>query len=294
MVYRIHRFQYLAPESLEEALSMLSQHKARAKVLAGGTDLLVRMKVSKVVPDYVISLRNVTGLDYIRQDNDGSLRIGALVTHRTIVDNPLIKESYRLLATACGKIGTPQIRNMGSIGGNLCNAGPSADSVPPLLVLEARLKLASVKGWREVPLAEFFAAPFQTVAEADELLTEVIIPPLPPRTGGSYQWLTKITAVDETLVGVAALAVMDGREGRIVKDIRIALCSVAPMPIRARQAEKFLRGKKADSGLIGEAAAMVANETKPRSRADYRKRMSAALAKRAITEAIARARLGET
>jgi carbon-monoxide dehydrogenase medium subunit len=154
------------------------------------------------------------------------------------------------------------------------------------MVLEARLKLASVKGWREVPLAAFFTGPFRTVMEADELLAEIIIPPLPPQTGGSYQWLTKITAVDETLVGVAALVVMDGKEG-VVKDARIALCSVAPTPMRAEQAEEVLRGKEVDQGVIEAAAAVVVNETRPRSRADYRKRMSAVLTERAIKEAIA-------
>ncbi len=287
MIYRMPKFEYLAPNTLEETLSLISRYRAAARVMAGGTDLLVRLKERKAVPDYLIGLGNVTDLDYIRQDDEGSLRIGALTTHQSIIDSDLIKGGYELLATACRKIGTPQIRNMGTIGGNLCNAGPSADSVPSLLVLEAKLKLASVRGWREVSLDGFFTGPFQTVLEEDELLTEIIIPPLLPWTGGSYQYLTKITAVDETLVGVAALVVMDGKEG-VVKDVRIALCSVAPTPIRARQAEEVLRGKEVSDGVIEKIAIAVANETRPRSRADYRKRMSAVLAKRALKEAIAR------
>ena len=257
-------------------------------MMAGGKDLLVRMKERKATPGYLINFGNVKDLDYVRQDNDGGLRIGALTTHQSIIDSNLVKGVYGLLAAACRKIGTPQIRNMGSIGGNLCNAGPSADSAPPLLVLEAKLKLTSAKGGREVALDRFFTDPFKTVMEDDELLTEIILPPMPSRTGGSYQWLTKITAVDETLVGVAVLVVMDDRKGK-VKDARIALCSVAPTPIRAKKAEDVLRGKEVQDGLIEEVAMVVASETRPRSRADYRRRMSAVLAKRAIKEALARA-----
>lgn len=286
MIYRMPKFDYLALKTLGEALSFLSDYQGKAKVLAGGTDLLIRMKKNKVTPAYLISLRNLTDLDYIRKE-DGGLKIGALTTHQSIADSDLVKGSYGLLATACCKIGTPQIRNMGTIGGNLCNAGPSADSAPPLLVLEAKLRLASVRGWREVSLDGFFTAPFQTIMEPDELLTEIIIPPLPPKSGSSYQWLTKITAIDETLVGVAALIIVDDK--RVVKDARIALCSVAPTPMRARQAEKGLIGKKVDDEAIGEVAMTVANEISPRSRADYRRRMSAVLAKRAIKEALARA-----
>ncbi len=285
MIYRMPKFEYLAPRTLEEALSLLSQYKERAKVLAGGTDLLVRMKERKATPAYLIDFGNVKDLDYVRRDNEGGLRIGALATHQSIVDSNLVRGGYGLLATACHKIGTPQIKNMGTIGGNLCNAGPSADSAPPLLVLEAKLKLASAKGWREVTLDRFFTGPFQTVMKDDELLTEIILPPVPPRTGGSYQWLTKITAVDETLVGVAALVVVDDKKG-IVKDARIALCSVAPTPMRAKKAEEVLRGREVKDGLIEEVAMVAASETRPRSRADYRKRMSAVLAERAIKEAI--------
>lgn len=288
MIYRMPKFEYLAPRTLEETLSLLSQYKGGAKVMAGGTDLLVRMKERKATPAYLINFGNVKDLDYVRQDNDGGLRIGALTTHQSIVNSNLVKGGYGLLAAACRKIGTPQIRNMGTIGGNLCNAGPSADSAPPLLVLEAKLNLSSAKGRREVALDRFFTDPFQTVMEDDELLTEIILPPLPPRTGSSYQWLTKITAVDETLVGVAALVVMDDKKG-IVKDARIALCSVAPTPIRAKKAEEVLRGKEVQDGLLEEVAMVVASETRPRSRADYRRRMSAVLAKRAIKEALARA-----
>lgn len=287
MVYKMKRFEYFAPEGLEEALLLLLEYKGRAKVLAGGTDLLVKMKEGKVTPTYLIGLARIPGLDYIRQDKEGGLRIGALTTHQSIADSDLLKGSYELLSTACRKIGSPQIRNMGTIGGNLCNGGPSADSAPPLLVLEAKLNLVSARGQREVSLDKFFSSPFQTVMEEDELLTEIKIPLLPARTGSSYQWLTKVTSVDETLVGVAVLVVM-GDKDRIVKDIRIALCSVAPVPMRAGKAEKIMRGKEIEDEQIEEAAKLAVEEIMPRSRADYRTKMSAVLLKRAIKEAITR------
>lgn len=287
MIYRMPRFDYLAPGSVEEAVSLLSQYGEKAKVLAGGTDLLVSLKHRKVGPGYLIGLSGLAGLEYIRQDSH-ALRIGALTTHQSIAGSELVKGNYGLLATACGKVGSPQIRNMGTIGGNLCNAGPSADSAPPLLVLDARLKLVSTRGQREVPLKGFFTGPFQTILERDELLTEIIVPSLSPRTGGSYQFLNKTTAVDETLVGVAALVVM-GDHPKLVEDIRIALCSVAPAPMRVSRAESVLTGREATSGAIEEAAAAVANETLPRSRTDYRRKMSAVLTRRAIREALAEA-----
>jgi len=222
-----------------------------------------------------------------RNNDDGGLRIGALTIHQSIVESNLVQGGYELLATACRKIGTPQIRNMGTIGGNLCNASPSADSIPPLLVLGAKLKLASAKRWREVPLETFFIGPFQTVMENDEVLTEIIIPQLPLHAYGSYQWLTKITAIDETLVGIAALIVVNDK-GKFITDVRIALSSVASMPMRANKAEDVLRGNEIKSELIEGAAIAVASEVNPRSRADYRRRMSSVLTKRVINEALAR------
>lgn len=282
MFYRMPRFEYFAPAGLEEALSLLSRFRGGARLLAGGTDLIVRMRERKDTPNCLVSLGNVAGLDYI-QPSDGRLRIGAMTTHQAIAASAVVRDRYRLLAAACGKVGTPQIRNMGTIGGNLCNAGPSADSAPALLALDARVRLASAAGQREVPLGEFLAGPFQTAIAPDEVLTEVVIPPLPPRAASSYKWLTKVTAVDETLAGVAVVLVM---EAQIVADIRIALCSVAPAPFRARRAEAVLRGRQISNALVEEAAAVVAQESRPRSRPEYRRKMSAVLTRRAIEDAL--------
>ena len=276
-------FEYLEPKSAEEAVQLLSKYGDKAKVLAGGTDLLISMKKRKIIPQYVVYVKGIPELDYIQFSQEAGLKIGALATHSTIADSPIIKDKFELLATACGKVGTPQVRNMGTIGGNICQGGPSQDTIPSLLVLDAKLKLVSSNGERIVPIDQFFIAPFKTALHAAELLTEIQIPPLPPRSAGCYKWFTKIVTVDETLVGVAVLMSRDSTDD-ICSDIKIALCSVAPTPMRARRAEEVLRGKKIDNKLIDQAAQVAAGETKPRSRADYRRRMTRVLVAEAITE----------
>lgn len=286
---RLPKFEYLAPKTVEEACSLLQEHRGKAKVMAGGTDLLPKMKQRRIVPQYLIGLRGIPDLDDIVYSEAEGLRIGALATHQYIVDSPVINEKFGLLATACHKVGTPQIRNMGTIGGNICNAGPSQDAITPLLALDAKLKLVGLQGERIIPLEDFLTGPFETVLDEAELLTEVQVPTPPPRSAGCYQWLTKITTGDETLVGVAALVVLDSGDG-VLSDIRIALCSVAPTPIRARRAEEVLRGKRIEGGLVEEAAQVAAAETMPRSRADYRRKMTTVLVKRAINEVLQKIR----
>jgi len=275
-------FDYLAPKTIKEACSFLSQYAGRASVIAGGTDLLITMKKRQASPQYVVSLKGIPELDYIHYNQEDGLKIGALATLQSIASSSIIKDKFELLRTACNKIGIPQVRNMGTIGGNICNAGPSQDSIPPLLVLDARLKLVGLQAERVVPVDKFFIGPFQTVLDKAELLTEIQIPTPPPRSDGCYQWLTKITEADETLVGVAVLITLD--TDSICKDIKIGLCSVAPTPIRARKAEEMLRGKKLESKIIEQAAQVAAEETRPRSRADYRRQMTNILVKRAVNE----------
>ena len=278
------RFNYLAPKTVDEACSLLDKYQGAAKVMAGGTDLLVSMKKREISPQYIINIKAIPGLDNIHYSQEDGLTIGALATLHSIANSPIIKEKFVPLATAGRKVGTPQVRNMATIGGNICNGGPSQDTIPSLLILEAELKLISPQGVRVVPVDKFFTAPFQTVLNQAELLTEIQIPTPPPGSSGCYQWLTKITASDETLVGVAVLITLDSAGG-LCKDIRIGLCSVAPTPIRARQAEELLRGKKIEDELVEKVAQVAADETRPRSRANYRRRMTSALVRRAINEA---------
>lgn len=276
-------FEYLEPGTTEEAVQILSKYGDKARVLAGGTDLLISMKKRQITPKYVVYIKAIPELDYIKYSQGAGLKIGALATHSAIAGSPIIKDKFELLSTACDKVGTPQVRNMGTIGGNICKGGPSQDTIPPLLVLEAKLKLIGLHGERIVPIDEFFIAPFKTALQEAELLTEIQIPTPAPRSAGCYKWFTKTVTVDETLVGVAILMSLDSTDG-ICSDIKIGLCSVAPTPFRARRAEEVLRGKKVDNTLIEQAAQVAAEEAKPRSRADYRRRMTKVLVTEAVNE----------
>lgn len=277
-------FEYFEPRTVEEACSLLQKYKGKAKLLAGGTDLLINLKEKKITPQYIIGINSIKNLDNIAYSDGKGLKIGTLATHQSIADSLIIKERFNFLGTACFKVGTPQVRNMGTIGGNVCMAGPSQDTPPVLLSLDAKLKLVSPKGERIAPIDEFFVGPFKTVLSDVEILTEIQIPNPPQPSEGCYQWLTKITGADETLVGIAVLLVLDPKDW-ICNDIRIGLTSVAPTPMRAKRAESMLRGKKMEDALIEEVAKMAADETRPRSRPDYRRKMTAVLTKRAINEA---------
>ena len=275
------RFDYLAPKTINEACLLLSKYGDKAKIMSGGTDLLVSMRQKKITPGYVINIKGIPKLDYIHYSQKEGLKIGALATLQSIAASPIIGERFGLLRTACDKIGTPQIRNMGTIGGNICNGGPSQDSIPSLLVLGATLKVVSLERERIVPIDEFFICPFQTTLNRSELLTEIQIPTPPPGSAACYQWLSKRNEVDETLVGVAVLLTSDSI-GNFCRDIKIGLCSVATTPIRAMQAEQMLHGQKIESKTIELAARVAAEETSPRSRAQYRRQMTSVLVKRAI------------
>lgn len=279
-------FEYFAPATMSEALMLLERYDGRAAVLAGGTDLLVSMKKKEKNPEYVINIKRIPELTYIEFNERDDLRIGSLATHEAIaeyiVNSPTLQDKFGLLASACNKVGTPQIRNMGTIGGNICQAGPSQDTPPVLLVLNAKLKLVSLRGERTIPIDEFFIAPFRTVLAEDELLTEICIPTPPPRSASCYQWRTKMSMVDETLAGVAILMILNPPD--ICKDIRIALCSVGPFPFRSKRAEQVLRGKKIEDKLVELVAKLAAEEISPRSRVDYRRKLCGILVKLAIYE----------
>ena len=274
---------YLEPESLTAACSLLSEYRGRAKLLAGGTDLVLNLKEGVIAPPYLVSLNRIPDLDDIDYDESGGLKIGARATHTSIATSPLVREKFPSLATACLKVGTPQVRNMGTIGGNISKAGPSQDTPPVLLTLDARIKLVSQEGERTVSVDDFFIAPFKTAMTETEILTEIQIPAPPPNSAADYRWLTKAAVADETLVGVAVLLALDSRK-EICQDIRIGLCSVAPTAVRARKAEDALRGKRLEEGLFRKVAEIAASETSPRSRAEYRRRMTDVLTRRAITE----------
>lgn len=285
---RLPRFEYLEPNTIEEALSLLSQHKGRAKVLAGGTDLLPKLKRREIeAPEYIIDLKGIPNLDYIKYDEVGGLRLGALVTIHAVEASPVVQERFGVLFEAVQSMASTQVRNRGTIAGNLCNAVPSADTAPALLTLEASLKLTSQEGERMVNVGDFFTGPNETVLTDEEILQEIQVPNLPPHSGGSYQKLIPRRSMDLAVVGVAAVVVA---EDGMCNDIRIALGAVAPTPIRARRAEDIVRGQKLADEVIERAAQIASEECHPisdhRASAQYRCDMVEVLTKRAIQQAI--------
>jgi carbon-monoxide dehydrogenase medium subunit len=284
---RLPKFNYLAPATLDEALSLLAQYKSKARVIAGGTDLVPKLKRREVkAPEYVIDLKGIPDLDKIRQDT-GGLTIGALVTIGVVESSPLIQQKFAILAQAAQSMASPQVRNRGTIAGNICNAVPSADSAPALLTLGARLKLISRKGERTINIEDFFTGPNRTALTDEEILLEIKIPDMPPKSKGVYLKLSPRRAMDLAIVGAAVVVVP---EDGICKDIRIALGAVAPTPLRTMKAETVLKGQKFNDNLIEKAAKAAAAEASPiddhRASAEYRRDMVEVLVKRAIKQAI--------
>jgi carbon-monoxide dehydrogenase medium subunit len=207
-------------------------------VIAGGTDLVVALKKKAVQPRRLISLHRLDELDYV-EERDGELRIGALSRHADLAAHPLLNQVLPIIPEAVGLIGSWQVRNVGTIGGNICNASPAADSAPPLLSLNARLILASTAGEQEVPIESFFTGPGESILEPDQILKEVVVTLPKHRSAGCYRKLRRRKAVDVSAAGVAFQAEM-GPDGRTLARVGISLGGVAPTPIRARAAEAAL------------------------------------------------------
>jgi len=270
-------------QSVEEAISLLAQKGDGARVIAGGTDLLVRMKKGEVVADRLINIGQVSELDYVSYRGDKGLRIGALTSIQTITKDQVIRVHLPALSEAAALLGTPTIRRQATIGGNLCNAAPSADMAPPLLLSEAEARMRSLSGERLIPLQDFFLGPGQTDVRQGELLTEILVPELPSGSRTVYLKHTRTRGADLAIVGVATMVQMDGR---IVKDARIALGAVAPVPMRAAEAEKSLVGRELDDRLLDETAEIASSEARPiddvRGSASYRRQLVRVLVKRAL------------
>ena len=205
MLRKIKEFEYFEPSTLSEAISLLAQYGGKAKILAGGTDLLIQMKQRSLTPKYLIDIKNISELDYINYKEDNGLKIGALVTHNSLANSAVIQEKFSLLVEASLAIGTVQTRNRGTVVGNICNSSPSADTPPALIALGASFKLKSITEERIVKAEDFFLSPFNNILKETELLTEIQVPNSPVHSAGTYLWLPKITSVDETLVGVGVL-----------------------------------------------------------------------------------------
>jgi carbon-monoxide dehydrogenase medium subunit len=286
-IRRLPKFEYHAPASLAEALGCLTRYH-NAKVFAGGTDVFVSMKRREIVPEHLINLKGVEELKHISYHAADGLRIGGCVTIGELERSEIIKGTFCILDDAIQVMASPQIRNLGTIGGNLCSALPSADTAPPLIAMGASVKLTGSKGERTVLVEEFFKGPGESILEHDEILTEILIPSPPENSGGSYFKLMRRNAMDLAVVSAAAFLILDGNK-RLCNNARIALGTVAATPIRASEAEGVVIKKEIDEDLAAEAGKAAAQEARPRSsiRASesYRREMVGVLTKRAIMEA---------
>ena len=285
----MRRFELALPESLDDCLRLLAQRGPETKLLAGGTDLLPQMKNSVVMPKRVIDLSGVARVKIVECDTKG-LRIGAAVPARQVEQDPRVREGYAAVAESAALLGSVQVRNLATVGGNICNAAPSADMAPPLVALEAQAVIAGPKGERRVPLSDFFTGVRKTVVGPDELLVEIFVPAPGPHSGGCYIRHTPRRELDIAVVGVASqVTIANG----VCAKARISLAAVAPTPVRATAAEAALEGKPLTPELIERAADLAGQAAKPisdqRGSADFRRHLVRILTRRTLTTALARA-----
>jgi CO/xanthine dehydrogenase FAD-binding subunit len=286
----VRRFEMAMPGSVDECLTVLAQRGSEAKLVAGGTDLVPQMKNGVTRPGCVVDISRLSELRSIALDASGGLRLGAAVAARQIERDARLSKAFPSLVESAALVGSIQIRNLATVGGNLCNAAPSADMAPPLIALEAEAVIAGPNRRRRVPLATFFEGVRKTVLGPDELLIELMVPAPGPRSGGHYLRHTPRRELDIAVVGVASqITLSNGVCGKA----RIALASVAPTPVRATAAERVLEGQPLTKERIEEAATLAVEAARPisdqRGSVDFRKHLVRVLTRRTLTTALARA-----
>ena len=271
------RFEYLEAHTLRQAIGMLQRHGQQARIVAGSTDFLVRWRAGFWHPEYVVNIQHIPGMSRVTFSRRNGLRFGALVTIQMLEQHPAIRQHYPALAAAAASFAGVQVRNLATVGGNICNASPSGDMLPALLAFGAECRLSGPDGHRQVPLDQLFTGPGRTVLAQDEVLTEIALPP--PARG----------AMDIATVGVASALTVD-RAG-VCTSARIALGAVAPTPLRARAAEEMLQGQILDADMLQAAADQAMSQATPiddvRGTADYRRQMVGVLTRRTLERAAA-------
>lgn len=285
----LNRFELLTPSNLNEALAQYAALGSQCKILAGGTDVLVEMHGGRIY-DCLMDIKNLEELKGVEYSPVSGLTIGALTTHRYLERMPLIKELYPALYDGVSQVGAVQTRYRGTIGGNICNAAPSGDSLGPLLALDARFAVQSIQGVREISFEDFFIGAKKTALVPGELLVKILIPSPPAKSGSAYTKYTRRKAMDLALLGVAVnLSIEDGIT---CKNIRISLSTSAPTVIRAKNAEQFLTGKELTEEVLKKAGIIASSEARPRSswRAseEYRRDLLKAIVPRTIRKALER------
>lgn len=287
----MREFDYAAPKTLQEALDLLSQSNGEGRPLAGGTDLIAQMKENRKSPALVVDVKRIPELDILSFDEKQGLRVGAAVSCTRIASFPATQEHYPALAEACGLIGSVQIQNRAAVGGNFCNATPSADTVPPILSYGGKVVISGPDGRRELAAENFFVGPGQTVLNKGEILVEIAIPMPPSHSGAAYLRFIPREEMDIAVAGVGSF-VQFSADGHRCEQARITLAAVAPTPVRAREAEEFLVGKAPDQPTFTQAGELAARAANPisdvRGSAAYRIELIKVLTRRSLQKALER------
>jgi aerobic carbon-monoxide dehydrogenase medium subunit len=282
-------FDYHAPNTLKEAVALLSQHKDSAKVLSGGQSLLPLLKLRLGQAGHLVDIGRIPGLEYIKEEG-GMLKIGGRTRESALERSELLRARYPILIDTTKVIADPLVRNMATVGGNLAHGDPGNDHPATMIALGAQVVAVGPKGERVIPIDDFFLGLFQTALQADEILTEIRIPTPPARSGGAYFKLER--KVGDYATAAAAAQITLGPSGAVER-VGLALTNVGPTPVRSAAAEKYLVGRKPDAASIGEAARLVSQASSPspdrRGAVDYKREMARVMAVRALTKAVQRA-----
>ncbi len=255
------KFRYAMPKTVQEAIEILhmaAEKGERAAVLAGGTDLMVQLRERSLTPDLVVDISRVPSLTRIeRMGNE--IRIGPLVTHAMLASSDLIREYVGVLSEAARTVGSPQIRNLGTLGGNIVNASPAADTIPALVILDAQLTLTGPEGDRTLPITDFFKGPYETVIEPDELLTGIIVPLPPPSGRAIFLKLARRKALAIARMNLACMLYYN-RQREIFEWVRLCVGSSTPRPVRMTEAEKVLEGQPFTDAVLQKAGRAAAEQ----------------------------------
>ena len=271
---RLRPFALAEPESVPEAVEMVARLEGETRIIAGGTALVPTMRLGLVTPDRLVSLHRIPGLSQILEDK-GTLEVGAMSSLSALARHDSVRSGWPLLAQAAGRVATPAIRSMATLGGNLCYAEAASDPAPALLCFDTQVRVADSVGERVVPIGEFFTGFYETAVAPGEILTGVRVPAVPSGARSGYVKFCPRSAEDKPLIGVAALLVLDA--AKRIGEIRIALGGAGPTPMRARGAEAAVRGQELSDAVVRGAAEAAAAEAEPLSdlmgSADYRREM---------------------
>ena len=282
-------FEYAAPQNLQEAVALLSEANGEARALAGGTDLIAQMKENRRSPSLVVDVKKIPELNVLSYTT--GLRIGAAVSCTKIAGFKPATAHYPALAEACALVGSYQIQNRAALGGNFCNAAPSADAVPPALSYGATLVIEGLGGRRALQAEDFFVGPGQTVLEKGEVLVEIVLPPPPSHSGAAYLRFIPREEMDIAVAGVGSFVQLNP-DDHTCEQARISLAAVAPTPVRAKEAEAFLAGRHLDDTTIAHAGELASQAASPisdvRGSAAYRIELIKVLTRRTLGKALAR------